>query len=379
MSYLDYSVRKVPTGLERLSYVNLPILILIIAISAIGFLMLFSVAGGSLEPWAKLQMIRFSFGFLLMLIIAFVPIWFWRNISGLAYIMSIVLLVVVEFYGVAGMGAVRWIDLGFMRLQPSEIVKVTVVMFLASYYDWLPKNKVSRPLWIFLPLIIIILPVLMVLRQPDLGTGLLILIGGLTILFVAGVSWIYFLLSGLGIFTFVFSIFYFRGTEFQILKDYQYRRIDTFLDPANDPLGAGYHITQSKIALGSGGFSGRGFMQGTQSRLNFLPEKHTDFIFTTLAEEFGFVGGFTLLGLYFLMIIFCGIVALGCKDRYSGLIVSGLNMTFFLYFAVNMAMVMGMAPVVGVPLPLVSYGGSAMFVIMIAFGLIQSAEIHKAR
>ena len=379
MSYLDYSVRKVPTGFERLTYVNLPILILIIAISAIGFLMLFSVAGGSLEPWAKLQMIRFSFGFLLMLIIAFVPIWFWRNISGLAYIMSIVLLVVVEFYGVAGMGAVRWIDLGFMRLQPSEIVKVTVVMFLASYYDWLPKNKVSRPLWIFLPLIIIIFPVLMVLRQPDLGTGLLILIGGLTILFVAGVSWIYFLLSGLGIFTFVFSIFYFRGTEFQILKDYQYRRIDTFLDPANDPLGAGYHITQSKIALGSGGFSGRGFMQGTQSRLNFLPEKHTDFIFTTLAEEFGFVGGFTLLGLYFLMIIFCGIVALGCKDRYSGLIVSGLNMTFFLYFAVNMAMVMGMAPVVGVPLPLVSYGGSAMFVIMIAFGLIQSAEIHKAR
>ena len=379
MSYLDYSVRKVPTGFERLSYVNLPILILIIAISAIGFLMLFSVAGGSLEPWAKLQMIRFSFGFLLMLIIAFVPIWFWRNISGLAYIVSIVLLVVVEFYGVAGMGAVRWIDLGFMRLQPSEIVKVTVVMFLASYYDWLPKNKVSRPLWIFLPLIIIILPVLMVLRQPDLGTGLLILIGGLTILFVAGVSWIYFLLSGLGIFTFVFSIFYFRGTEFQMLKDYQYRRIDTFLDPANDPLGAGYHITQSKIALGSGGFSGRGFMQGTQSRLNFLPEKHTDFIFTTLAEEFGFVGGFTLLGLYFLMIIFCGIVALGCKDRYSGLIVSGLNMTFFLYFAVNMAMVMGMAPVVGVPLPLVSYGGSAMFVIMIAFGLIQSAEIHKAR
>ena len=379
MSYLDYSVRKVPTGFERLSYVNLPILILIIAISAIGFLMLFSVAGGSLEPWAKLQMIRFSFGFLLMLIIAFVQIWFWRNISGLAYFMSIVLLVIVEFYGVAGMGAVRWIDLGFMRLQPSEIVKVTVVMFLASYYDWLPKNKVSRPLWIFLPLIIIILPVLMVLRQPDLGTGLLILIGGLTILFVAGVSWIYFLLSGLGIFTFVFSIFYFRGTEFQILKDYQYRRIDTFLDPANDPLGAGYHITQSKIALGSGGFSGRGFMQGTQSRLNFLPEKHTDFIFTTLAEEFGFVGGFTLLGLYFLMIIFCGIVALGCKDRYSGLIVSGLNMTFFLYFAVNMAMVMGMAPVVGVPLPLVSYGGSAMFVIMIAFGLIQSAEIHKAR
>ena len=379
MSYLEYSIRKIPTGFNRLAYINLPIIILLIAIASIGFLMLFSVAGGSIEPWAKVQMIRFSIGFFLMLLIAFIPIWFWRNISGLAYFISIILLLAVEFFGVSGMGAVRWIDLGFMRLQPSEVTKLTVVMFLASYYDWLPRNKVSNIFWVILPLLIIILPVLMVLRQPDLGTALLILVGGLTVMFIAGVSWIYFLISGLGVFTFVFSIFHFRGTEFQILKDYQYRRIDTFLDPANDPLGAGYHITQSKIALGSGGFSGRGFMQGTQSRLNFLPEKHTDFIFTTLAEEFGFIGGLSLLGLYFLMIIFCGIVAFGSKDRYSGLVVSGLNMTFFLYFAVNMAMVMGMLPVVGVPLPLVSYGGSAMFVLMIAFGLIQSAAIHKAR
>jgi len=379
MSYLEYSVRKIPTGFNRLAYINLPIIILLIAIASIGFLMLFSVAGGSIEPWAKVQMIRFSIGFFLMLLIAFIPIWFWRNISGLAYFISIILLLAVEFFGVSGMGAVRWIDLGFMRLQPSEVTKLTVVMFLASYYDWLPRNKVSNIFWVILPLLIIILPVLMVLRQPDLGTALLILVGGLTVMFIAGVGWIYFLISGLGVFTFVFSIFHFRGTEFQILKDYQYRRIDTFLDPANDPLGAGYHITQSKIALGSGGFSGRGFMQGTQSRLNFLPEKHTDFIFTTLAEEFGFIGGLSLLGLYFLMIIFCGIVAFGSKDRYSGLVVSGLNMTFFLYFAVNMAMVMGMLPVVGVPLPLVSYGGSAMFVLMIAFGLIQSAAIHKAR
>jgi rod shape determining protein RodA len=379
MSYLEYSVRKIPTGFNRLAYINLPIIILLIAIASIGFLMLFSVAGGSIEPWAKVQMIRFSIGFFLMLIIAFIPIWFWRNISGLAYFISIILLLVVEFFGVSGMGAVRWVDLGFMRLQPSEVTKLTVVMFLASYYDWLPRNKVSNIFWVILPLLIIILPVLMVLRQPDLGTALLILVGGLTVMFIAGVSWIYFLISGLGVFTFVFSIFHFRGTDFQFLKNYQYSRIDTFLDPANDPLGAGYHITQSKIALGSGGFSGRGFMQGTQSRLNFLPEKHTDFIFTTLAEEFGFIGGLSLLGLYFLMIIFCGIVAFGSKDRYSGLVVSGLNMTFFLYFAVNMAMVMGMLPVVGVPLPLVSYGGSAMFVLMIAFGLIQSAEIHKAR
>ena len=379
MSYLDYSVRRIPTGFQRLAYINLPIIVILITIATIGFMMLFSVAGGSTEPWAKVQMTRFCIGFAMMLIIAFIPIWFWRNISGLAFFISLFLLLLVEFFGVSGMGAVRWLDLGFMRLQPSELVKVTVIMFLASYYDWLPRNKVSNVVWIVVPLLIILLPVFLVVRQPDLGTALLILLGGLSIMFIAGVSWFYFAISGLGIFTFLFSIFYFRGTEFQFLKDYQYRRIDTFLDPASDPLGAGYHITQSKIALGSGGFSGRGFMQGTQSRLNFLPEKHTDFIFTTLAEEFGFIGGISLLGLYFLLIIFCGLVALACRDRYSGLVVSGITMTFFLYFAVNMAMVMGLAPVVGVPLPLVSYGGSAMFVLMIAFGIIQSADIHRAR
>tara|TARA_B110000003_G_scaffold2710_1_gene2930 strand:+ start:121 stop:1260 length:1140 start_codon:yes stop_codon:yes gene_type:complete len=379
MSYLDYSVRRIPTGFQRLAYINLPIIVILITIATIGFMMLFSVAGGSTEPWAKVQMTRFCIGFAMMLIIAFIPIWFWRNISGLAFFISLFLLLMVEFFGVSGMGAVRWLDLGFMRLQPSELVKVTVIMFLASYYDWLPRNKVSNVVWIIVPLLIILLPVFLVVRQPDLGTAMLILLGGLSIMFIAGVSWFYFAISGLGIFTFLFSIFYFRGTEFQFLKDYQYRRIDTFLDPASDPLGAGYHITQSKIALGSGGFSGRGFMQGTQSRLNFLPEKHTDFIFTTLAEEFGFIGGISLLGLYFLLIIFCGLVALACRDRYSGLVVSGITMTFFLYFAVNMAMVMGLAPVVGVPLPLVSYGGSAMFVLMIAFGIIQSADIHRAR
>ena len=379
MSYLDYSVRRIPTGFQRLAYINLPIIVILITIATIGFMMLFSVAGGSTEPWAKVQMTRFCIGFAMMLIIAFIPIWFWRNISGLAFFISLFLLLLVEFFGVSGMGAVRWLDLGFMRLQPSELVKVTVIMFLASYYDWLPRNKVSNVVWIIVPLLIILLPVFLVVRQPDLGTALLILLGGLSIMFIAGVSWFYFAISGLGIFTFLFSIFYFRGTEFQFLKDYQYRRIDTFLDPASDPLGAGYHITQSKIALGSGGFSGRGFMQGTQSRLNFLPEKHTDFIFTTLAEEFGFIGGISLLGLYFLLIIFCGLVALACRDRYSGLVVSGITMTFFLYFAVNMAMVLGLAPVVGVPLQLVSYGGSAMFVLMIAFGIIQSADIHRAR
>lgn len=308
-----------------------------------------------------------------------VPIWFWRNISGLAYAGSLVLLLFVEFFGVTGMGAQRWIDLGFMRLQPSEVMKITLVMFLAAYYDWLDIKKVSRPFWVAIPLILILIPTALVLKQPDLGTAILLVAGGGIVMFLAGVSWWYFgvvIASGVGLVTAVFAS---RGQPWQLLKDYQYRRIDTFLDPASDPLGAGYHITQSKIALGSGGWTGRGFMQGTQSRLNFLPEKHTDFIFTTLAEEFGFIGGFSLLILYGLIILFCISTAIQTSDRFASLMTLGIAATFFLFFAVNMSMVMGLAPVVGVPLPLVSYGGSAMLVLMAAFGLVQSAHIHRPR
>ena len=216
-------------------------------------------------------------------------------------------------------------------------------------------------------------------RRPDLGTALLLMMGGATIMFLAGVHWAYFATVVTASVAALVAVFEGRDTSWQLLKDYQYRRIDTFLDPSNDPLGAGYHITQAKIALGSGGWTGRGFMQGTQSRLNFLPEKHTDFIFTTLAEEFGFVGAFTLLILYVLIIFFCVISALGNKDRFASLLTLGITMTFFLFFAVNMAMVTGLAPVVGVPLPLVSYGGSAMLVLLIAFGLVQSAHVHRPR
>jgi len=207
----------------------------------------------------------------------------------------------------------------------------------------------------------------------------LLLFGGGGLMFFAGVSWIYFAGVIGGAVALVSAVFRSRGTEWQLLKDYQYRRIDTFLDPASDPLGAGYHITQSKIALGSGGWTGRGYMQGTQSRLNFLPEKHTDFIFTTLAEEFGFVGGISLLLLYVLVLVFCIASALSNKDRFASLVTLGVALTFFLFFAVNMSMVMGLAPVVGVPLPLVSYGGSAMLVLMLAFGLVQSAHVHRPR
>ena len=379
MSYLEQNLKTVPTGLRKILYANWALIVLVTAVASIGFLMLTSVAGGNLNTWAEPQMERFVLGLVAMFIVAMVPIWFWRNVSLLAYGVTIVLLLFVEFRGVTGMGAQRWIDLGFMRLQPSEMMKITLVMLLAAYYDWLDVDKVSRPIWVIVPVIFILIPTALVLKQPDLGTSILLVAGGGIVMFLAGVSWWYFgavIASGVGL---IWAVIASKGTEWQLLKDYQYRRIDTFLDPASDPLGAGYHITQSKIALGSGGWTGRGFMQGTQSRLNFLPEKHTDFIFTTLAEEFGFLGGISLLALYALIVIFCIVSALGNRDRYGSLLTLGIAAAFFLFFAVNMSMVMGLAPVVGVPLPLVSYGGSAMLVLMVAFGLVQSAHIHRLR
>ncbi|WP_335947454.1 MULTISPECIES: rod shape-determining protein RodA [Salipiger] len=379
MSYLEYTVKTVPSGWRKILYLNWPLIILLTAVACVGFLMLYSVAGGALQPWAEPQMERFGLGLAAMFITAMVPIWLWRNLSALIYLVALALLVAVELFGAVGMGAQRWIDLGFMRLQPSELMKIALVMALAAYYDWLPMKRVSRPIWVIAPLILILAPTFLTLTQPDLGTAILLMTAGGLMMFLAGVHWAYFAVviaaAGGGIYT----VFLSRGTPWQLLKDYQFRRIDTFLDPSTDPLGAGYHITQAKIAMGSGGWTGRGFMQGTQSRLNFLPEKHTDFIFNTLAEEFGFVGGFSLLVLYVLVLLFCIVAALQNRDRYSSLLILGIGLTFFLFFAVNMSMVMGLAPVVGVPLPLVSYGGSAMLVLMIAFGLVQSAHIHRPR
>ena len=379
MSYLEYSVKSVPTGFRKVLHLNWPLTLLLASVCGVGFLMLYSVAGGSFSPWAEPQMKRFALGLALMLIVAMIPIWLWRNLSGIGYGVSLLLLIAVALVGDARKGSQRWLDLGFIDLQPSELMKITLVMFLAAYYDWLPANKVSRPFWVLLPVVIIAIPTALVLEQPDLGTSILLLAAGAGLMFLAGVHWAYFgvvIASGIGLITAVFQS---RGTTWQLLNDYQYRRIDTFLDPSADPLGAGYHITQSKIALGSGGWTGRGYMQGTQSRLNFLPEKHTDFIFTTLAEEFGFVGATSLLVLYVLIVFFCVASAVTNRDRFAALLTLGIAMTFFLFFSVNMAMVTGLAPVVGVPLPLVSYGGSAMLVLLLAFGLVQSAHVHRPR
>jgi rod shape determining protein RodA len=379
MSYLEYNVKYTPTGLAKILYVNWALVVLLAAVASVGFMMLYSVAGGDISRWTEPQMQRFAAGLVLMLGIAFIPLWFWRSMAGIGYAVSVLLLLGVEFFGSIGMGAKRWLEIGPIRLQPSELAKITVILMMAAFYDWLDIRKASHPLWVLVAVLIVLVPTVLVLRQPDLGTSLLILGGGVMVMFFAGVSLWYFgavVIGGVGLVALVFTS---RGTTWQLLKDYQYRRIDAFLDPSLDPLGAGYHINQAMIALGSGGWSGRGFMQGTQSRLNFLPEKHTDFIFTTLAEEFGFIGGASLLVLYIAIMVVCAIAAIRARNRFASLLILGVATNFFLYFGVNMAMVMGLAPVVGVPLPLVSYGGSAMMVIMIGFGLVQSAIVHRPR
>jgi rod shape determining protein RodA len=379
MSFFENRTATAPTGMAKLLYFHWPLVLVISAIATLGWLMLYSIAGGDFSRWAEPQMNRYFIGLAAMFLVGLMPIWFWNLTAWPAYAIGILLLLFVEFFGAVGMGAQRWIDLGFMMLQPSELMKVALIMALASYYSRLDDRLISHPLWVILPVVAIIAPTVLVLMQPNLGTAVMTLAVGGVMMFAAGVSlWYFGAVIGLAVGA-VTGIFMTRGTAWQLLHDYQYRRIDTFLDPAADPLGAGYNIIQAQIALGSGGWSGKGFMQGTQSRLNFLPEKHTDFIFTTLGEEFGYLGAISLLVLYALVLVFLVWAAVRNRDRFSQLLIIGVAVNFFLYIAVNLSMVMGMAPVVGVPLPLLSYGGSATLVVMIAFGLVHSAIVHRPR
>lgn len=362
--------------LGKMARINWILVFLIIILSLIGFINLYSVGGGSLYPWVIPQLQKFSFGLVIMVGIALIPISFWQASSYHIYFIGLILLVMVEIIGVRFMGAQRWLDLGIVQIQPSEIMKVAMVIAVANYYSQIDPTKVSRPLYLIFPICLIMLPVGLVFIQPDLGTAILLLAGGGIILFVSGVSLFYFI--GV-IFMFigaVVSVLISRGTSWQLLQDYQYRRIDTFLNPDSDPLGSGYQIIQSKIAIGSGGLTGKGFLNGTQTQLNFFPEKHTDFIFPVLAEEFGLFWSLIILILFFGIVLVCLYEALKLQDRFSSLLIIGLAGTFFLYFTVNLAMVTGLFPVVGIPLPLISYGGSALLSLMISFGFIQSAIIH---
>ena len=362
------------TLLQKLWQIHWLFVFLLCLVAAFGIIVLFSAAGeagrGSFDPWASRQAVRFMIGLVLMLAVAVIDIRIWLRYAYVIYLTGLGLLVAVELGGLAGMGAQRWIHLGLITIQPSELMKLAIVLALARYFHSGSVDDIRRPLFLVVPLIMVAMPSALVLRQPDLGTALMLIIGGAVIFFLAGVRLLHFGLVGLlGIVS--------APVVWQFLHAYQKKRVLSFLNPENDPLGAGYHIIQSKIALGSGGVFGKGFLLGTQSHLNFLPEKQTDFIFTMLAEEFGLVGGLALLGLYVLLLIYGFAISLRCRNQFGRLLGMGVTTIFFLYVFINIAMVMGLLPVVGVPLPLISYGGTAMVTLLFGFGLLMCIYIHR--
>ncbi len=364
---------------KKLREIHWGLVLLLVVVACIGFAMLYSTGGDADSGSAAhalaqkrmlKQMLRFGVGLIVLLVIGLVDIRIWLSLAYPAYAVALILLLGVEFFGVTGMGAKRWVDLGLFRLQPSEVMKVAMVLALARYLHGLTIDQVSRLKSLMPAVAIILVPVALVVRQPDLGTALLLMIGGACVLFLAGLSWR--IVGAAALMGLASAV-----AGWQFLQDYQKQRVLTFLDPDSDPLGSGYHILQSKIALGSGGVFGKGFGQGSQSQLNFLPEKHTDFIFTMLGEEFGLLGGLTLLMFYFLILLVGVNIALNSRNHFGRLMCMGVMVTFLLYVAINISMVMGLIPVVGVPLPLVSYGGTAMMTILFGFGLVMSVHIHR--
>ncbi len=367
-----YSFSKSPNDLtfskKFLSFGWLFLLLVGLATAA-GVVGLYSAGGGDFTPWAGRHVMRFCMGIVIVFFIALIDIKIWLKSAYFLHLIAIMLLVAVAIEGRVGMGAQRWIDLYFMQLQPSEIAKITLVMAVARYFHMLGDDRRG---WmsIIWPGLLVIVPTGLVVMQPDLGTALILLALCIVMLFLGGLSWWFFVIGGVGAIAAI-------PVGWAFMEDYQKQRVLTFLNPESDPLGAGWNITQSKIALGSGGLHGKGFLEGTQSHLDFLPEAHTDFIFTLLAEEWGFIGALSLIVL-FAVIIFYG-YATGFRSRssFGRLLCLGLATNLFFYVFINTAMVMGLIPVVGVPLPLVSYGGTAMLATMISAGLIINVLIHR--
>ncbi len=371
MAITDPTFRNPEMSLgEKLWQVNWGLVILILLVAAIGVAMLYSAANGSMDPWASRQIARFAAGLLVFFAVALVDIRFWFRAAYAIFFICLALLAAVEIMGTVGQGAQRWIDLKVIQLQPSELMKVALVLVLARYFHCLPQDEIGRISRIVWPVLLVLVPAALVLKQPDLGTAAMLLMVGGAMFFCAGVR----------LWKFAVVLVAALGTipvAWQFLHDYQRQRVLTFLDPESDPLGAGYHILQAKIALGSGGLFGKGFLSGTQSHLDFLPEKQTDFIFTMLAEEFGLIGGLMLLALYVLIFLYGFAIAFRARNHFGRLLSMGLTANLFLYVFINIAMVMGVIPVVGVPLPLISYGGTAMLSVMMALGLMMSIYIHR--
>jgi rod shape determining protein RodA len=358
------------TLLEKVLQLNWPFVALVTLIAAVGYGTLYSAAGGSHEPWAWRHALRFTAGLGLMLAIALIDLRLWFRWAYAIFGTAFAALLAVGLIGTFSKGAQRWIDLGVIQLQPSEVMKVALVLALARYFHAAYLDDVRRPMYLLPPLAMMLVPAALVLKQPDLGTAVMLVLCGGAMLFLAGVRlWKFGLL------------FATAGAAVPILwarlHDYQRQRVLTFLEPERDPLGAGYHIIQSKIALGSGGVWGKGFLQGTQAQLQFLPEKQTDFVFTMLAEEAGLIGALFVLALHLAIVTYGIIFALRARSQFARLLAMGLTLNFFLYIAINVAMVTGLIPVVGVPLPLISYGGTAMLTVLVGFGLLLSVDVHQ--
>jgi rod shape determining protein RodA len=355
---------------DKIRGIQWGLVLLLALISGIGIAMLYSAANGSMQPWASRQMTRFAIALVPMIAVGLVDVRYWFRAAYWIYGAALLLVVAVDLRGIAGLGAQRWIDLGIIQLQPSEIMKIALVWALARYFHSLSGESTGRFLYLIAPALMILVPTALVLKQPDLGTAMMLLATGVILLYLAGVRLWVFAVGAL-------AAAAAAPIAWSMLRDYQKTRLVTFLNPDRDPLGAGYHILQSKIALGSGGLFGKGFLLGTQSHLSFLPEKQTDFIFTMLAEEFGLVGGLTLLLLYMLVIAYAFAIALRSNSQFGRLLGMGIAVNFFLYAFINTAMVMGLIPVVGVPLPLISYGGTAMITTLMGFGLLMNVGIHR--
>lgn len=355
---------------DKLRRMPLSLFLMIAALGGIGVVSLYSAGGGSWQPWAFQHLLRFAvfLGGAVMLSL-FHPR-YWYMAAYPFYALCALLLVVVDIMGVIGMGAQRWIDLGFIQLQPSELMKVALVLALARFYSHRTLGETRQFASLLVPLLLIALPVALVIVQPDLGTGTVLLAAGLGIIFLAGAPlWWFGALAGAALAA--------MPIVWSLLHDYQRNRVLTFINPESDPLGAGYHIAQSKIALGSGGIAGKGFLEGSQSHLDFLPEKQTDFVFTLWAEEWGLLGALAVLSLVLGILLKLFANARLSRTQFSRLLVMGLGINYFLYVMINTAMVMGLIPVVGVPFPLLSHGGTAMMAVMLGFGLIGSVIVHR--
>ena len=355
---------------DKIFSLDFKLIFLILLLGIVSFFTMYSTERGVFNYYTQSHIYRFTAFFLIFIAISFLKIDFWYKIAYPFYLVILIMLVAVDFFGITSSGSKRWISLYVINLQPSELMKVAIIIFLARYYYKIPYSDVSRVKFLILPIFCLFIPVALIITQPDLGTSLLIAMGGLAIIWLAGIRIKYFMFS-------LFTMILLAPFVISILKPYQKLRILTFFDPERDPLGAGYQIIQSKIAVGSGGIFGKGFLKGSQSYLDYLPEKHTDFIFTLFSEEFGFIGSASLLIIYVLIIYRILNIGYMAKNNFSRLFCFGFAVSFFLYVAVNMSMVLGLLPIVGAPLPIMSYGGSSMLSMMIGLGVVMSCKIHN--